>query len=120
MWLMKNSGMSKETAYDQARQEFYHERLQEDVERRVAKEEALATGAFFGKSMLQIGMELEDQEYERWKTWASQQIIKQEQKAASAYTGTSTQTAVLSEDDPEIEAVLEEVNDTIPAEEQKE
>ena len=109
--------MTRSRAYDQARREFYQERLQEDVERRVAKEEALATGAFFGKSMLQIGMELEDKEYERWKKWASREIVAQEQLAAAAYT--SNPAAAISEGDSETEAALDEVGDSIPAQGQK-
>ena len=108
--------MSKAKAYDQARQEFYDERLQEDVERKVAKEEAMATGAYFGKSMLQIGMELEDKEYERWKAWATNEMTAQEQKRASAYTGVDNPSASISGDDPEMEAGLDELESSIPAE----
>lgn len=117
MWLMKNvPDMSKAMAYDQARQEFYDERLQEDVERRVAKEEAAATGAYFGKSMLQTGMELEDKEYERWKAWATNQVAVEEQKHASAYTGVDDSSASISGDDPEFEAGLDELDSSIPTE----
>ena len=87
MWLLHNKpGITPAKAYDQARKEFYALRLREDVERRVAKEEALATGAYFGKTNLEVGMELEDQEYERWKAWASKEIIFTAQIQASMYT----------------------------------
>lgn len=79
--------MTSSKAYDQARQEFYAIRHQEDVERRVAKEEALATGAYFGKSMLEIGMELEDKTYEGWKEWALKEIEVIAQQRTSQYTG---------------------------------
>ena len=79
--------MTSTKAYDQARQEFYAIRHQEDVERRVAKEEALATGAYFGKSMLEIGMELEDKTYEGWKEWALKEIEVIQQQRTSQYTG---------------------------------
>ncbi|KAK2749603.1 mitochondrial ribosomal small subunit component [Myotisia sp. PD_48] len=70
-------------AYDTARREFYHLRLQEDVERRIAQEEARATGAYFGPSMISIGMELEDQEYDRWKIWAEKEdLLRQTNRAA--------------------------------------
>ncbi|KAL8945917.1 MAG: hypothetical protein Q9222_007612, partial [Ikaeria aurantiellina] len=62
--------MTSAKAYDIARKEFYDLRLQQDIERRVAKEEAMATGAYFGKSVLQVGMELEDKVFEEWKAWA--------------------------------------------------
>ncbi|MCJ1390460.1 mitochondrial ribosomal small subunit component [Xylographa bjoerkii] len=119
-WLMENMpDMSKAGAYDQARREFYEERLQEDVERRVAKEEALATGAYFGKSMLEVGMELEDREYERWREWAARDIIEAKQRQASMYTGVDNTAAAISADDPETIAGLEELEDSIPAQGQE-
>lgn len=103
-------------AYDQARKEFYDLRLQEDVERRVAKEEAMSTGAYFGKSALGIGMELEDKEYEKWKEWATQEVALAEQKQAAMYTG-GVESAELGVDSnpAEYEAALEEVSDQVPA-----
>ncbi|BAE59350.1 37S ribosomal protein S25, mitochondrial [Aspergillus flavus] len=87
LWLLNNvPDMTKSTAYDIARREFYRLRLQEDIERRVAAEEAEATGATFGPTRLEIGMELENQEYERWKVWAKSEAQVQEQRAA-AFTG---------------------------------
>jgi small subunit ribosomal protein S23 len=86
LWLKENvPGMSLTKAYDQARKEFYNIRHQEEVERRVAREEALSTGAYFGKSALEIGMQLEDKEYEAWKVWALNEIalISQHRDAAA-------------------------------------
>lgn len=97
--------MTSSKAYDQARQEFYAIRHQEDVERRVAKEEALATGAYFGKSMLEIGMELEDKTYEGWKTWALQEIEVIGQQRTSQYTGNE----LAEEEDKETSAADETV-----------
>jgi small subunit ribosomal protein S23 len=79
--------ISPTEAYDQARHEFYALRYQEDIERRVAKEEALSTGAYFGKTHLEVGMELEDKTWETWKEWALRESAAQQQKRASAYTG---------------------------------
>lgn len=79
--------MTSEKAYDQARKEFYALRHEEEVERRVAREEALSTGAFFGKSAIEVGMELEDKTYENWKTWAMQEITLINQQRDAAYTG---------------------------------
>ncbi|KAI9734764.1 MAG: mitochondrial ribosomal small subunit component [Claussenomyces sp. TS43310] len=97
LWLLHNvPNMTSTKAYDQARQEFYAIRHEEDVERRVAKEEALSTGAYFGKSMLEVGMELEDQAYESWKEWAKGEIAIIEQQRNAAYTGLDA----VSEDQP--------------------
>ncbi|KAF3491881.1 mitochondrial 37S ribosomal protein RSM25 [Arthroderma uncinatum] len=79
--------ITKEAAYDIARREFYKIRLQEDVERRIAQEEARATGAYFGLDMITVGMELENQEYDRWKTWAETEVIMQQGRSA-AFAGT--------------------------------
>ncbi|KAL4927170.1 mitochondrial 37S ribosomal protein mS23 [Aspergillus undulatus] len=80
LWLLNNvPDMTKSVAYDIARREFYRLRLQEDIERRVAAEEAEATGANFGPTQLEIGMELESRVYENWKQWAKTeaQIVDQ-------------------------------------------
>ena len=71
---MKNEDLSQAEAYDTARKEFYELRQKEDIERRIAKEEALSTGAYFGMSPLEVGMQLEDQKFEEWREWATVQI----------------------------------------------
>jgi small subunit ribosomal protein S23 len=78
--------MSKNQAYDVARKEFYALRHEEEVERRIAKEEALWTGAYFGKGVLEIGMQLEDQVYESWKVWATKEVETHERTRQAAYT----------------------------------
>jgi small subunit ribosomal protein S23 len=94
LWLTENvPGISTAEAYDQARHEFYALRYQEDVERRVTKEEALATGAYFGKTHLEVGMELEDKMWETWKEWGLKESAAQQQKRASAYTGLEVEEA---------------------------
>jgi small subunit ribosomal protein S23 len=91
LWLMHNvTGMTREEAYNIARQEFYAARHEEDVERMVAKEEALSTGAYFGKTRLEVGMELEDKAYESWKKWATKEIEVIEQQKQAGFTGTVT------------------------------
>ena len=118
LWLRHHvPGITSAQAYDQARKEFYDLRLQEDVERRVAKEEATSTGAYFGKSALDIGMELEDQEYEKWKGWATKEVALAEQRQAAMYTGgvESEEMGGLDSNPAEYEAALEEVSDQIPA-----
>lgn len=93
MWLMNEGGLTKNQAYDIARKEFYALRHEEEVERRVTKEEALWVGATFGKGPLEIGMELEDKTYEGWKEWATQQVQTMEMLRDSAYTGIGTKNA---------------------------
>ena len=118
LWLRHNvPNITPAQAYDQARKEFYNLRLQEDVERRVAKEEAMATGAFFGPSALDIGTQLEDKEYELWKEWALKEIATMEQRQAAMYTGGIVENEEMAADaNPgELEAGLEEGSDQIPA-----
>jgi small subunit ribosomal protein S23 len=90
-------------------------RLQEEVERRVAKEEAISTGAYFGPSILDIGMQLEDKEYENWKAWAQKEVEMFEQRNAAMYTGGVQTEAAVDADEEEYEAALEEVADQVPA-----
>lgn len=112
MWLMQHEKLSRAQAYDKARREFYFFRHREDVERRVAKEEALAVGAYFGKGPNEIGMELEDQEFERWKKWAYNKIEEQKQAAGAAYAGSDVGDVELT--DGEEDAVLDELSGNVP------
>jgi len=96
LWLIENAGLDRNHAYDKARKEFYALRHAEEVERRVAREEALWTGATFGKGALEVGMELEDKTYERWKTWAISEVEAIQRQKDSAYTGVGT----ANEDEP--------------------
>lgn len=89
--------MTKSAAYDIARREFYKIRLREDIERRVAVEEAQATGANFGPSYLEIGMQLENEQYEKWKAWAKTEAQVFDQRTASL-TGAPE---IASETEPE-------------------
>ncbi|KAI1106816.1 mitochondrial ribosomal protein [Jackrogersella minutella] len=85
MWMMHSDpSITTEQAYDIVRREFYALRHEEDVQRRIAQEEAQYVGAYFGRSFLNVGMQLEDQQYEQWKNWAGKQIegIQAEQNAA--------------------------------------
>ncbi|KAI9797790.1 MAG: mitochondrial ribosomal small subunit component [Piccolia ochrophora] len=117
IWLLQNSReMTKAKAYDQARREFYTVRHFEDVERRVAKEEALATGAYFGKSFLDIGMELENKAYEEWRTSALKEAATLEQSRNAAQSGDpESALADASLDESELAAGLEELEEVVPA-----
>jgi len=114
MWLMENEGLSKTAAYDQARHELYAHRHQEDVERRIAREEALATGAYFGKSALEVGMELEDKQFEDWKAWAQKQILAQKQAQGAVLTATVNEEAAVDPVDEEVMHSLDDVGTSVP------
>jgi small subunit ribosomal protein S23 len=96
--------ISNAQAYDVARKEFYALRHEEEVERRVAREEASWTGAYFGKSALEVGMELEDKTYESWKAWATKEAEAIDLQRNAAYTGTGNEE---EEADVEVQAVEE-------------
>lgn len=51
------------------------------------EEEARAYGAFFGKGPLEVGMELEDQQYANWVEWAKAENMALAAQASNAYTG---------------------------------
>ncbi|QDS76615.1 hypothetical protein FKW77_007776 [Venturia effusa] len=80
--------ITKTHAYDIARKEYYFHRHLEDVERRVAKEEAMHVGAWFGPGPLEVGMQLENKIFDSWKRWALEQAEMESQRSASQYTGT--------------------------------
>lgn len=75
-------GISKAAAYDTARKEFYALRQEEEIEKRIQREEALWMGAYFGKGPNEVAMMLEDRVYERWKKAAeldlNEEAIKRE------------------------------------------
>ncbi|KAF7512433.1 hypothetical protein GJ744_001368 [Endocarpon pusillum] len=87
LYLLHNVPDIKESqAYDMARKEFYAHRLREEIERRVAAEEAEAVGADFGPSINQRSIELENKTYDEWARWSRQTVIENMQKSA-AFTG---------------------------------
>jgi small subunit ribosomal protein S23 len=96
MWLMKNRGRSKAAAYDQARREFYHHRHLNEIRTRIAKEEAMHVGAYFGKGPLEVGMELENKAWEDWKAWANQQIEEEQSVRAQMFSGPQNEDAGVS------------------------
>ncbi|ROT35218.1 mitochondrial ribosomal protein [Sodiomyces alkalinus F11] len=85
LWLMHNEGMSKDRAYDVARREFYALRQEEEIEKRVAREEARYVGAYFGKNRLDISQVLEGKEFETWKKWAAQEVAALERNRNTQY-----------------------------------
>ncbi|KAF2399117.1 37S ribosomal protein Rsm25 [Trichodelitschia bisporula] len=113
-WLMQYQGLGKNEAYDKARKEFYKYRHLEDIERRVANEEAQATGAYFGPGPLEYGMKLEDRKWEAWKKWATKEIEQRKQLESAVYSGSETdEDSVDAPADPE--ALGEEPEEPIAA-----
>ncbi|KAL8380800.1 hypothetical protein RB595_005203 [Gaeumannomyces hyphopodioides] len=102
--------LSKNAAYDKARREFYELRQEEEIERRIAREEAMMVGAYFGKNSLQVGADLENHEYERWKTWAAKRHTEREAARAAAYTSYGS-TATEEVDAADVEVAID---DAIP------
>lgn len=97
MWLMRNKRMSKAEAYDHARREFYQHRHLSEIRNRIAKEEALHVGAYFGKGPLEVGLELEDKAWESWKVWANQQIEAEASMRAQMFSGPQNEDAGVSD-----------------------
>lgn len=75
--------IKEDAAYDIARKEFYDLRRQEEVRMRVAAEEAESTGAMFGKTPLQWGIQVENKHYDDWERWAKEQVVLQDQRSAA-------------------------------------
>ncbi|KAF2142375.1 uncharacterized protein K452DRAFT_358185 [Aplosporella prunicola CBS 121167] len=118
-WLMHNQGLSKASAYDQARKEFYRHRHMEDIERRIAHEEALHTGAYFSKSPLEVGMELEDKQFEEWKKWALKEVDVLRQAQAAMYSGIDNgEVSLDTNDNVALDEALSEASDSVPASKQ--
>lgn len=109
---MKHKKMTKPAAYDMARREFYQHRHLADIRRRIAREEALHVGAYFGKGPLEIGMGLEDKSWEDWKAWAGKQIEDEQQARAQMFSGPQTDEPALSTG--EFDAALDEVQSSVP------
>ncbi|KAF5001832.1 hypothetical protein FGRMN_807 [Fusarium graminum] len=78
MWLMENEKLGKRKAYDVTRREFYRLRQEEEIEKRVAVEEAKHVGAYFGRTRIDVAHTLEDREFENWKLWAGKETERQE------------------------------------------
>ncbi|KAF8535653.1 mitochondrial ribosomal protein S25-domain-containing protein [Trichophaea hybrida] len=103
LWLMEQQGLSKDEAYDISRKEFYDLRMQEDIERRVASEEALAVGAKFGKSYLDIGIELEGRALDEWKAKALA-LLQLKRGRQAAFSG-----AAAEEEEPAAAVVVDRI-----------
>jgi small subunit ribosomal protein S23 len=82
---MHQGGKTKFEAYDIARREFYALRQEEEIEKRVQREEARHVGAYFGMNKNQISQVIEDKEYDIWKNWAKDEVARVDAARSSAY-----------------------------------
>lgn len=110
-WLMRKAGLTEAAAYDKARKELYKTRHAREIESRIAKEEARAYGAFFGKSALEVGMDLEDVQYANWVEWAKKENMMLQAQRSNAYTGDEAEQSAADEGQEQ----LDEVSDQVPA-----
>lgn len=94
---MENEKLGKRKAYDTARREFYRLRQAEEIEKRVALEEARHVGAYFGKTRVDVGNDLEDREFENWKIWAGKESAKIEAQRNSLVEDFSTDAEIPEE-----------------------
>ncbi|KXT06829.1 hypothetical protein AC578_7216 [Pseudocercospora eumusae] len=111
-YLLTHTQLSSAAAYDMARKELYRHRHYKEVELRVAREEAQATGAYFGLGPLEVGELLEDRAYENWKQWAIKQTQALRALSGSAYSGVDDASAVEIQE-PE-QAEPQAVGDSVP------
>jgi len=107
-WLMTHADKSQSEAYDIARKEFYDYRMQEDIERRVAAEEARAVGATFHKSYVELGVELEQQYIERWAEEAKRVIRARKTMLAQSFSDAA-------EEEPTSPALADELDSPLVA-----
>ncbi|KAH7153317.1 mitochondrial ribosomal protein S25-domain-containing protein [Dactylonectria macrodidyma] len=103
MWLISNEKMAKREAYDNTRREFYRLRQEEEIEKRVAVEEARHVGAYFGKTRIDVSHILEDREFENWKVWAGKETAKMEDLRNSEVETFGEDDGVEGEAEPEPE-----------------
>ncbi|EEB09195.2 ribosomal protein subunit Rsm25 [Schizosaccharomyces japonicus yFS275] len=72
LWLMEHKTMTQEDAYNKALQEFYNLRANEEIEQRVALDQAQALGALLTKDDLELGFELDQAAANDWKQKATE------------------------------------------------
>jgi len=77
----------QERAYDKARKEFYAIRQRQDVERQVAKEEAMHYGSYFDIGEIERSLKEEDKAFASWKEWAKTDVESAAHQQAVAYRG---------------------------------
>ena len=90
LWLITNNPhLTIPETYNIARKEFYSLRLQQDIERRIAVEEARHVGSSFDKAYIDIMFEREQKVLQEWRTKAAQDLALRKHKRNAAYSTTS-------------------------------
>ncbi|KAI9706251.1 MAG: mitochondrial ribosomal small subunit component [Bogoriella megaspora] len=103
--------LSHAQAYDLARKEFYDVRFRQDIERRVAAEEAQSTGGWSGPGPNEIAMKLEDLKFDDWREWAAKEVQRTKQQEGSLITSLDDEEVVPSHG--ELEAGIEEAGGVV-------
>jgi hypothetical protein len=107
----------QELAYDKARKEFYQLRMDQDVERQVAKEEALHYDAYFDVGEIERSVAKESEAFEDWKVWAIAEVEKDRQMESGALPGVVvTETEEDADLQPLSLAQQDEVDAAVPME----
>jgi small subunit ribosomal protein S23 len=101
--------LSKHHAYDIARSEFYAHRHLQDMERRIAVEEAKHTGAYFMPGPNAIAEPLEDAQFEKWKMWAASRVAGIKNQRMAGYSGSEVEEG--EEERADALAVAEEMDE---------
>lgn len=125
--LKQHQKLSHHHAYDVARKEFYTHRHVQDIERRLAREEALHTGAYFMPGPNAIAEPLEDAQFDRWKEWAAARVNALKNARMAGYSGVEVEedegtgevkvSAIAStsaEEEGGLGKVVEEVKEEVP------
>ena len=88
LWLLENTpNITLSQAYDTARKEFYAIRRRQQIQQRIALEEAENNGVEFGPSSMSVGMTKESAVFDEWMIWAEGQNMALVQRQAS-FAGT--------------------------------
>ncbi|CAG7564224.1 unnamed protein product [Fusarium equiseti] len=101
LWLMNHDKRDLKEAYDMVRHEFYRLRQEEEIEKRVAQEEAKYVGAYFGQTRIDVAHTLEDREFENWKLWAGKETERMEQSRNSEIEDFGLEDEADAVEDPE-------------------
>ena len=108
--------LTKSQAYDLARRQLYTHRHFEDIERRIAREEALHTGAYFQPGPNALAAPLEDAKFDAWREWAARRVASLSNMRMAGYSGSEVEdgpeggeSSVVEESEGEIEEGQQEV-----------